>query len=305
MPREFTAPKHARITVPGAVLDTELSDEGGRPVAQLHGLTSSRARDRVLSLDLGRGLSGTRLLRYDARGHGRSSGRAVPEDYAWPRLADDLLALLDATFPGEAVHGVGPSMGTGTLLHAAVRDPGRFSGLTLLVPATAWASRAARAEGYRASARLVERRGAGALRALERGAPQPPATVGSPPTAPDVAEALLPAVLRGAALSDLPAREAIAGIGIPVTILAWVDDPAHPVSTAEALHALLPAARLRIARTPEDVAAWPAVLREDVSGAAGTAPAAGASLAPGAARSPDYPECSQENDHMTPKRSKT
>ena len=57
--------------VPGAELAVVLSDEGGHPVVQLHGLTSSRARDRVLNLDLGRGLSGTRLLRYDARGHGR------------------------------------------------------------------------------------------------------------------------------------------------------------------------------------------------------------------------------------------
>ncbi|WP_415847649.1 alpha/beta fold hydrolase, partial [Tsukamurella strandjordii] len=127
--------------VPGAVLDTELSDEGGHPVVQLHGLTSSRARDRVLDLDLGRGLSGTRLLRYDARGHGRSTGRTVPEDYRWSNLADDLLRLLDERFPGERVHGVGPSMGTGTLLHAAVRDPQRFSGLTLMVPPTAWETR--------------------------------------------------------------------------------------------------------------------------------------------------------------------
>ena len=77
--------------VPGARLATEYSDEHGRPVVQLHGLTSSRARDRVLDLDLGRGLSGTRLLRYDARGHGSSTGCAVPDDYRWPNLADDLL----------------------------------------------------------------------------------------------------------------------------------------------------------------------------------------------------------------------
>ena len=99
------------FTVPGAELDVELSDEGGRPVVQLHGLTSSRRRDRVLQLDLGRGLSGTRLLRYDARGHGGSTGRTVPRDYTWPRLAEDLLALLEDRFPGEAVHGAGPSMG--------------------------------------------------------------------------------------------------------------------------------------------------------------------------------------------------
>ena len=36
------------FVVPGAELAVELSDEGGHPVVQLHGLTSSRARDRVL-----------------------------------------------------------------------------------------------------------------------------------------------------------------------------------------------------------------------------------------------------------------
>ena len=45
----------AVFAVPGALLDTEVSDEGGHPVVQLHGLTSSRARDRLLDLDLGRG----------------------------------------------------------------------------------------------------------------------------------------------------------------------------------------------------------------------------------------------------------
>ena len=36
--------------VPGARLATEYSDEHGRPVVQLHGLTSSRHRDRLLDL---------------------------------------------------------------------------------------------------------------------------------------------------------------------------------------------------------------------------------------------------------------
>lgn len=251
--------------VPGADLDVELSDEGGHPVVQLHGLTSSRHRDRLMDLDLGRGLSGTRLLRYDARGHGHSTGRAVPEDYRWPVLADDLLKLLDHWFPGEQVHGVGPSMGTGTLLHAAVRDPARFAGLTLLVPATAWGTRAEKAEIYRKNARLIEEQGLDAFLGADLAAPRPPATVGTPETVPDVAEHLLPSLFRGAALSDLPAPEAIAAIEAPVTVLAWIDDPAHPVSTAEALVDLLPTATVEVARTPADLARWPGILCEDVA----------------------------------------
>lgn len=251
--------------VPGADLDVELSDEGGHPVVQLHGLTSSRHRDRLMDLDLGRGLSGTRLLRYDARGHGHSTGRSVPEDYRWPALAEDLLALLDEWFPGERVHGVGPSMGTGTLLHAAVRDPARFAGLTLLVPATAWRTRAAKAEIYRKNARLIEEQGLDAFLAADLGAPRPPATAGTPETGPDVTEALLPALFRGAALSDLPDPAAIATLEVPTTVLAWIDDPAHPVSTAEALVELLPNSTMEIARTPADLARWPAILCADVA----------------------------------------
>lgn len=253
------------FSVPGAELEVELSDEGGHPVVQLHGLTSSRYRDRVLDLDLGRGLSGTRLLRYDARGHGHSSGRAVPEDYTWPHLAEDLLRLLDRWFPGERVHGVGPSMGCGTLLHAAVRDPDRFSGFTLLLPPTAWDSRAAKAQEYRRAAEFVEARGLEAFIDADRGSARPPATVGTPETRPEVAERILPALFRGAALSDLPDPELIARIDVPATLLAWIDDPAHPVTTAEVLTDLLPRATLSVAATPAEVSTWPGVLRGDVA----------------------------------------
>jgi len=254
-----------RFSVPDAELAWAFSDESGHAVVQLHGLTSSRSRDRVLDLDLGRGLSDTRLLRYDARGHGHSSGRGVPEDYRWSTLADDLLRLLDFWFPDEPVHGVGPSMGAGTLLHAAVRDPGRFDGLTLLLPPTAWETRAARADDYRAMADVIEAQGVEPFLELDGGAPKPPATVGHLDTVPHVRPELLPSVLRGAALSDLPSPEEISRIDVTTTVLAWVEDPAHPLSTAEALVDLMPQARLQVAHTPDDVQRWPGVLADDIA----------------------------------------
>jgi pimeloyl-ACP methyl ester carboxylesterase len=254
-----------RFRVPGAELAWAFSDESGHPVVQLHGLTSSRSRDRVLDLDLGRALSGTRLLRYDARGHGHSTGRPEPEDYRWPALAEDLLALLDYWFPGEQVHGVGPSMGAGTLLHAAVREPDRFSGFTLLLPPTAWATRTAQAGDYRRLADFIEAHGMERFVAASRAMPRPPATVGTPDTEPHVSGELLPSVYRGAAMSELPTREQIAGIAVPTTVLAWVDDPSHPLSTAEALVELMPRATLQVAQTPEDVRRWPGVLAKDVA----------------------------------------
>ncbi|MFC6154783.1 alpha/beta fold hydrolase [Nocardioides yefusunii] len=258
----------AVFRVPGAVLDTELSDEGGHPVVQLHGLTSSRLRDRLLALDLGRGLSGTRLLRYDARGHGRSTGRTVPQDYVWSNLAEDLLALLDHFFPGEKVHGVGPSMGCATLLHAAVKDPERFSGLTLMVPPTAWETRVAKAGIYRAQADLVEREGLAGFLDAGRAAAPVPAQAAAPATIPQIDPDLMPSVLRGAALANFPERDDVAKIDVPSTILAWTDDPAHPLSTAEALVQLMPDATLRVAATPTQLRQWPQVLARDVAASA-------------------------------------
>lgn len=256
--------QHGTFPVPGAQLSTSFSDEHGQAVIQLHGLTSSRQRDRLLDLDLGRGLSGTRLLRYDARGHGTSTGRAASTDYQWDTLAGDLLMLLDAHFPHEQVHGVGPSMGCATLLKAAVLNPDRFSGFTLMLPPTAWESRKAQASEYLSRAEFLETHGMDAFLNAEKLHAQPPATVGTPDTVPDISAELLPWAYRGAAQSDLPSKEEITKITVPTTILSWTDDPGHPVSTAIELTRLMPNAQLRIATTPAEVTRWPQHLRDDL-----------------------------------------
>lgn len=81
--------------------------------------------------------TGRRLLRYDARGHGRSNGRAVPEDYRWTSFAADLLALLDQISPDRPVEALGSSTGTATLIIAALSAPARFSKLVPTAPPTA------------------------------------------------------------------------------------------------------------------------------------------------------------------------
>jgi pimeloyl-ACP methyl ester carboxylesterase len=244
------------LSVPGATLDFDVSGRSGPAVVALHGLTSSRRREELLGLDVAGGLDGVRLLRYDARGHGRSTGRDRVDDYCWPRLAEDLHLLLEHVFDGDVVHGVGGSMGTATLLHAAAARPGRFSTLTLMIPPTAWRTRAAKASEYEWSARLVETSGVGAWMAAGAGAPLPPATVGRPDTVPDVAEALLPTVLRGAASSDLPPRAALSTLDVPTLVTAWTADPAHPLTTVDALVEVLPQCRTVVAQDPEDVRGW-------------------------------------------------
>ncbi|MEJ8277941.1 alpha/beta fold hydrolase [Pseudonocardia spirodelae] len=242
--------------VAGAVLDHDLTGDAGPAVVALHGLTSSRRRESVMGLDVAGRITGIRLLRYDARGHGRSTGTTDPADYRWPSLARDLLALLDHALPGRRVHGIGPSMGAGTLLHAALADPDRFASLTLMLPPTAWDTRRARAADYERAAVAVE---AGGVTAFDPGTDEellPPAARGRPRTAPDVRADVLPAVLRGAAATDLPDPDELERITVPVQILAWTGDPGHPESTARTLRSRLPAAGLAIAETPDDVRWW-------------------------------------------------
>ncbi|MDQ8046684.1 MAG: alpha/beta hydrolase [Solirubrobacteraceae bacterium] len=249
-----------------AALDYDVAGDDGPLVVQLHGLTSSRARDVQLGLDLPRALREHRVLRYDARAHGRSTGSTNPVTYTWPRLAEDLLHLLDDVAPGEQVHGVGPSMGSATLLHASLLDPERFASLTLLVPPTAWDTRVNQRATYLVNADLVEREGLEAFVELGLAAPVVPALADAPRTVPTVAEALLPSVLRGAAMSDLPPAYELASIKTPTLVLAWSDDPTHPVSTATRLAETLPNARLVVARTPYGVMAWPGLFADHVTG---------------------------------------
>ncbi len=257
----FLSARHAR-------LDYDVTGDGAT-VVQLHGLTSSRMRDAQLGLDLCRGLSGHRVIRYDARGHGRSTGRGVPDDYTWPHLADDLLHLLDQVAPFQQVCGVGQSMGAATLLHAACSDPGRFRALVVGIPPTAWSTRVAQQATYLDTADVVEERGIEELMVSARTAPRPPA-VGPdvPTTVPDVETALLPAVFRGAARSDLPSLGAITDLQVPTLLLCWVQDPAHPVSTAKRLSQLLPQHHLAVAHTPADVARWPALVADHLAACA-------------------------------------
>ena len=243
-----------------ATLSYEVAD-GDRPtVVQLHGLSSSRASEAAAGffdwspvLDAGR-----RVVRYDARGHGRSTGRPEPDDWAWSRLAEDLFGLLDVVAPGEVVDAIGVSMGVGTLLHAAARQPERFRRLVLVIPPTAWATRAAQADAYRQMATLVEEHGADALvRAMAAFAPLPVLEEGGWTTAPppDLTSDLLPAVFRGAAATDFPGEDVVRTIRQPVLLKPWVGDPGHPVSTSELLHGLLPDSTLEIMRTPDDIRA--------------------------------------------------
>lgn len=228
-----------------------------------HGLTSSMDSEDQLSLfDWDEVRRTNRLLRYDARGHGRSGSTEWPHDHSWKALAEDQLVLADELGVESYIAG-GASMGSATALHAAVIAPDRVSALVLVIPPTAWSTRSAQAGTYVAMADLVE---AGEHELVLKGAalvPPPDPFIDEPAWAARFPEVLattdpvrLARVFRGAATADLPTEDQIATISVPTLILAWTGDPGHPASTAARLQELMPHAELALASTMQGLAAW-------------------------------------------------
>lgn len=253
------------VGLDGARLAVEVVGHG-RPLVWGHGLTSSRAlerRRRVFQWQL----RDTMVVRYDARAHGGSTGTPEPDRYRWAHLALDMLAVADSVGAERFTAG-GASMGAATALHLAAQAPERVSGLVLAIPPTAWHSRAGQADLYQGAAHVVEKYGLDDY--LGRIAALPPPPVLEPEaeafrTDPQVPEDLLPAVFRGAAASDLPEPDTIAGLDVPALVLAWDTDPGHPVSTAERLHELLGESALHVATTLTQVREeWPVLVRRFV-----------------------------------------
>jgi pimeloyl-ACP methyl ester carboxylesterase len=119
------------VETEGVRIAGEESGEGA-PVVLLHGLTATRRYVVMGSTALQR--SGHRVIAYDARAHGHSDPAPGPDDYGYPRLADDLLAVLDARGFDRAVL-AGASMGAHTLTRFALDHPGRVAGLVVITPA--------------------------------------------------------------------------------------------------------------------------------------------------------------------------
>lgn len=252
----------SKVSVRGVDLACELDGEGPT-VIWGHGLSSSRARERLFPLIDWDAVQGIRLLRYDARGHGESGFTTGANDYAWSELAADQLALADASGIDRYL-AAGASMGTGTALHVAVAAPERITALLLVIPPTAWETRRAQVGVWEQMAQTAESGGVEALIEAMAERPPPDPLVDRPGWREAAAAAMRSAdstrmagVMRGAGAADLPRPEALAALGeLPVLIQAWSGDPGHPVSTAERLAELLPGARLSVATTWHELTTW-------------------------------------------------
>ena len=249
----------------GAALSTDRSGVGPTFVWG-HGLTSSRASEDAFPLvrwwDVREAAD---VLRYDARGHGESQFTA--DGYGWDELALDQLELCDELGISEAIVG-GASMGAATALHVATMAPERVRALVLMIPPTAWETRAAQAGVYRQMADVVDSTGVEPLIAASAEVPPPdPFRVADggadggwkerrAATLRAADPVRLAGVFRGAACADLPSREVVAAIACPTLILAWSGDPGHPVSSAEELHKLIDGSTVQIASTLEQLETW-------------------------------------------------
>ena len=233
----------------------------GQPFIWGHGLTSSMDLEGdLLDFDWRSIAARNEVIRYDARGHGGSTLTPTLSDYFWQRLADDQLALADALDVPTYIAG-GASMGAGTALHVSVAAPSRISGLVLVIPPTAWETREPQRALYLERA---DRIAAGNIEhVIEASRRIPPPDTFGPEWHDRMERNLRTAdhqqmahVLRGAATADFPTRDQVRNIAVPALILAWSGDAGHPVSSAEALHQLIPTSELAIATSAHDVATW-------------------------------------------------
>lgn len=242
------------------------------PLVWAHGLCSSVAHEDDLALFDWPAVTGTApLVRYDARGHGTSLGGYEERCYRWSALVDDMMR---AAGDGPFVAG-GVGMGAATALFAALRAPLRTAALVLALPPAAWEERAAVSAAHDEDADLVEMAGPQRLARSVADRPLPPLLGQARPRARELQarhlkamdEKVLVPVLRAAARSDLPARDQVHTVIVPTLILAWPDDPVHPLATAGALAELMVQADLRVARHTSELETWTKVITEFVADA--------------------------------------
>jgi pimeloyl-ACP methyl ester carboxylesterase len=205
-----------------------------------------------------------RLVRYDARGHGNSDGSYDAKDYRWDRLAGDMLSVARSVSSDKQRYVLGgASMGCCTALEAALQAPDRVAGLVLVLPPTAWRTRAKQANIYRRQAWISGAFGATPYRLLKY-LPADAHTDDarrrlSLTTARELAQAnplYVQAALRGASQSDLPSKATLKELDMPTAIFSWRDDRTHPASTALLLADTLPNVQSLTISEPDETGDW-------------------------------------------------
>lgn len=196
-----------------------------------------------------------RVVRYDARGHGRSP--VPPGPYSLDDLVDDAVALLDR-LGVERASVVGLSLGGMTAMRLAAREPERVDRLVvlcssaLLRPASAWTERAAlvRAEGTAAVAATVVERWLTA-EASER----------EPELVTRLQDMIAGTPAEGyaaccEAIGAMDLRADLPRIAAPTLTIAGADDPATPPEHLAAVAAAVPDAVALVLPQAAHLASW-------------------------------------------------
>ena len=186
-----------------------------------------------------------RLLRYDTRGHGRSS--TPPAPYSVADLGQDLVDLLDALGIGQAAV-CGLSLGGMAAMWAAAHRPERVRSLVLactapeLGPADGWHERAA----------AVRRDGTGALAATLHERWFPPEVRAARPDLLQAVTAMLESCddegYAGCceAIAGMDLRPDLERITAPTLVVAGAVDPVTPPATGLALAGAIGGAGLQV-----------------------------------------------------------
>jgi len=191
-------------------------------------------------------LAGTfRVVRYDARGHGRSD--APPGPYTIDRLGADAVGVLDA-LGIERAHVCGISLGGMVALWLAARHPERVGRAVFAATAARIGSR----ELWEERARAVRAGGTAAIRDLVVSRFFSPAfAAGQPRTVERFTEALLGMSAEGyaascLALAEADLRDAVGGIRCPSLVIVGDLDVATPLAEARWLHGRIPGSGLLV-----------------------------------------------------------
>lgn len=184
------------------------------------------------------------LIRFDARGHGKSTAGSAAE-MPLSQLASDALAVLDACGIARS-HVCGLSLGGMTAMQIALQAPDRVLKLVLCNTSPHMPTR----ESWQARIDAVRSQGMAAVSetTLERWF-TPEFRLIEPAKVDRVRNMLLSTDPRGyvqcaAAVRDTDLREAIKSIDTRTLVIAGLRDPSTPLPHAEAIHAAIPGSQL-------------------------------------------------------------
>ncbi|MDO5290426.1 MAG: 3-oxoadipate enol-lactonase [Pseudomonadota bacterium] len=184
-----------------------------------------------------------RVLRYDARGHGRSS--VPPGPYTLAQMGQDVLGLMDHVQAARA-HFCGLSMGGLTGLWLALHHPQRLHRLA----ACNTAARVGSAQGWAERVAQVQQAGMAALAAHIVPRWFSPAFAQAAPARLAQLQAVFAAtpaqgyIATCQALAEADVRAHLPQITVPTLVVGGSDDVSTPMAQAQALAGALPHARL-------------------------------------------------------------